>query len=77
MAASPPSSPPSAWPQPEVGDLARKAATAASDAQPSSPSQALVIAEAELLAECVSARASLAQGRDADAFKAAQMVGGG
>lgn len=61
----------SRWP--EVGDLARKAATAASDAQPSSPSQALVIAEAELLAECVSARASLAQGRDADAFKAAQM----
>jgi hypothetical protein len=35
-----------------------------------------VIAEVELLAGCVAARAALAQGRDAEGFKAAQLVGG-
>ncbi|PSC73470.1 Kinesin light chain [Micractinium conductrix] len=58
---------------PEVGDLARRAATAASEAQPTTPAAALVVAEVELLAECVSARAALAMGRDADAFKAAHV----
>eukprot|EP00887_Chlorella_sp_A99_P004314 scaffold15.g4314.t1 len=36
---------------PEVADLARKAAAAASDAEPSSPDEALLIAEVELVAE--------------------------
>lgn len=35
-----------------------------------------MIAEVELLAGCVAARAALAQGRDAEGFKAAQLVGG-
>jgi hypothetical protein len=65
-----------AWLQPEVYDLARRAATCASEGQPTSPAAALVVAEVELQAEMVAARASLAQGRDADAFKAAQTVGG-
>lgn len=52
----------------------QKAAVAASNADPSTPDQSLVVAEVELQAECVGARAALAQGRDADAFKAAQVV---
>ncbi|KAL4423065.1 hypothetical protein ABPG77_005870 [Micractinium sp. CCAP 211/92] len=58
---------------PEVADLARRAATAASEAEAATPQDALVIAEVELQAECVNARAALAQGRDAEAFKAAQL----
>lgn len=57
---------------PEVADLARKAAAAASDAEPSSPDEALLIAEVELVAEATCVHASLAQGRDADAFSSAQ-----
>lgn len=58
----------------EVVDLARRAATAASDASPASPHEALLIAEVELTAEVACVRASLAQGRDAEALSSAQQV---
>lgn len=66
------------WLQREVADLTRKAATAASDAQTSSntAAESLLISEVELYAACIHARCSLAQGRDAEAFRAAQLVGG-
>ncbi|KAL4857793.1 hypothetical protein ACK3TF_002209 [Chlorella vulgaris] len=59
----------------EVADLTRKAATAASDAQTSShtAAESLLISEVELYAACIHARCSLAQGRDAEAFRAAQL----
>ncbi|PRW44846.1 NEDD8-activating enzyme E1 catalytic subunit isoform B [Chlorella sorokiniana] len=58
---------------PEVSDLAQKAATAASESEPGTPEGALLASEVELAAACVAARAALAQGRDADAFKAAHV----
>jgi tetratricopeptide (TPR) repeat protein len=56
----------------DVSSLCRKAATAASDAQPSSSDQALTVAQVELAASTTAIRASLAQNRDAEAFQLAQ-----
>lgn len=58
---------------PEVVDLARRAATAASEAEDATAQGGQAVAEVELQAACIGARAALAEGRDAEAFKAAQV----
>lgn len=60
--------------QPEVADLGRRAAAAASDAEPSSQAEALLIGEVELTACLTTARASLVAGADAGALEAALQV---
>lgn len=56
----------------DVSKLCRQAAAAASEAQPSSPAEALVMAEIELSAALIGTRASLTQHKDAEAFQMAQ-----
>jgi hypothetical protein len=55
-----------------VSHLCRIAAATASDCEPSSPEEAGGVAEVELAAAMMGARASLTQHRDAEAFIAAQ-----
>ncbi len=56
----------------EVSQLCRQAAAAASETQPSSPAEALIMAEVELSAALIGTRASLTQHKDAEAFQMAQ-----
>jgi tetratricopeptide (TPR) repeat protein len=56
----------------EVSQLCRQAAAAASETQPSSPTEALIMAEVELSAALIGTRASLTQHKDAEAFQMAQ-----
>lgn len=58
--------------QTEVSHLCRQAAAAASDTAPSSPAEALAVAEVELAASLVGTRAFLTQNKDAEAFQMAQ-----
>ena len=59
-----------------MGELCRRAAATATDGEAAtSPHEALLAGEVGLVAECMGARASLAQGRDAEAFWAAQAAG--
>ncbi|KAL4520055.1 hypothetical protein Ndes2526B_g01398 [Nannochloris sp. 'desiccata'] len=56
----------------DVSQLCRQAAAAASETQPSSPAEALIMAEVELSAALIGTRASLTQHKDAEAFQMAQ-----
>ena len=61
--------------QPDVADLARLAATAASEAAPSTHEESLLVGQVELFASCVGTRAHLVKARSAEAFSSAQTVG--
>lgn len=56
----------------DVSQLCRQAAAAASETQPSSPAEALIMAEVELSAALIGTRSSLTQHKDAEAFQMAQ-----
>jgi tetratricopeptide (TPR) repeat protein len=56
----------------EVSQLCRQAAASASETQPSSPSEALIMTKVELSAALIGTRASLTRHKDAEAFQMAQ-----
>ncbi|GAB4817145.1 hypothetical protein N2152v2_004191 [Parachlorella kessleri] len=60
----------SRWP--EVADLARLAATAASEAAPTTHEENVLVGQVELFASCVATRAHLVKARSAEAFSSAQ-----
>ena len=55
-----------------MSQLCRQAAASASETQPSSPAEALIMAEVELSAALIGTRASLTRHKDAEAFQMAQ-----